>query len=97
MKFLQEIQAVLSAYKEELRNQYKVKEMGIFGSFVRNEQGEKSDIDIIVEFEEVLDLLKFIELERYLEEILQVKVDLVRKSAIRPELKSRILSEAVEI
>jgi len=97
MKSLQEIRAILSAHKEKSKKRYKVKEMGIFGSFVRGEQEEGSDIDILVEFEEVPDLLKFIELERYLEEILRIKVDLVRKSAIRPELKEIILKEMVEV
>lgn len=97
MKTLHEIQEILSTQKEKSKDKYKIKEIGIFGSFVRGEQKEGSDIDILVEFEEVPDLLKFIELERYLEEILQIKVDLVRKSAIRPELKEIILKEMVKV
>ncbi|RLG57218.1 MAG: nucleotidyltransferase, partial [Candidatus Hydrothermarchaeota archaeon] len=64
---------------------------------VRGEQREASDVDILVEFYETPDLLKFIELERYLEEILGVKVDLVRKQAIREELRERILKEVVSV
>ena len=97
MRTLNEIHSILSAHKEELRKRYKVKDMGIFGSYVRGEEEEKSDLDILVEFEDVPDLLKFIELERYLEKLLGIKVDLVRRSAIRPELKRRILKDAVEV
>ncbi len=96
-KKLEEVLNFIKEHKKFLEERYKVKEMGIFGSFVRGEQEESSDIDILVEFEEVPDLLKFIELERYLEEILRIKVDLVRKSAIRPELKEIILKEMVEV
>ena len=97
MRTLSEIHSILSAHKEELRKRYKVKDMGIFGSFVRGEEKEKSDLDILVEFEDVPDLLKFIELERYIEKLLGIKVDLAIRSAVRPELKSRILKDAVEV
>jgi hypothetical protein len=90
-----EIIAVLSAHKKELRERYKVKEIGIFGSYVRGEEKKTSDVDLLVEFEEIPDLLEFIHLEQYLERLLNRKVDLVRKSAIRPELKETILGEAV--
>lgn len=96
-KSLEEINSVLKEHKEELYKKYKVKEIGIFGSFVRGEQKKRSDIDILVEFEEVPDLLKFIEIERYLERLLKKKVDLIRKKALRPELKDIILKEVVYI
>lgn len=85
----------LRAQWDTLRKRYKVKEIGIFGSAVRGEQGKKSDIDILVEYEELPDLLDFINLENYLEGILKRKVDLVEKHGVRPELKDQILSEVV--
>ncbi|MCD6484501.1 MAG: nucleotidyltransferase family protein [Candidatus Odinarchaeota archaeon] len=94
---LDEIKRKLSCHKEEIKKRYNVKELRVFGSFVRGEEKETSDIDILVEFEETPDLLKFIELERFLEELLGIKVDLVRKEVIRPELKTRILREALVI
>ena len=97
MQSIREINEVLRKHKEELYKKYKVKEIGIFGSFIRGEQRKRSDIDILVEFEEVPDLLKFIEIERYLTRILKKKVDLVRKEGIRPELKDIILEEVVYI
>ena len=94
---LEEIKEILKKHKKELQENFKIKNIGIFGSYVRGEQREASDVDILVEFYETPDLLKFIELERYLEEILGVKVDLVRKQAIREELRERILKEVVSV
>ncbi|MFQ6052425.1 MAG: nucleotidyltransferase family protein [Candidatus Hydrothermarchaeota archaeon] len=97
MRMIEEIKEVLARHKEELREKYKVKEIGIFGSYIRGEYKKKSDLDILVEFEEVPGLFKFIELEDYLSKILRIKVDLVRKKALREELKDGILREAIYI
>lgn len=97
MKDIDTLKAILERHKEELRERYHVRELGIFGSYVRGEAGEESDVDILVEFEEVPGLLKFIELEEHLSELLGVKVDLVRKKSVREELKEDILREAVMI
>ncbi len=97
MLSIKEINEILKAHKEKLYRKYSVVEIGVFGSIVRGEQKKRSDIDILVEFEKVPDLLKFINLERYLSRLLKKKVDLVSKKAIRPELKDMILSEVVYI
>ncbi len=94
---LKEINKVLKEYKKDISEKYKVKEIGVFGSYVRGEQKKRSDVDILVEFDVVPDLLKFIEMERYLQRLLRKKVDLVRKNALRPELKDIILNEVVYI
>jgi len=83
MKTLDEIKNILTQHKEELVDRYKVKEIGIFGSYIRGEQEVKSDVDILVEFKEPIGL-KFTELAEVLESILEVKVDLVSKGAIKP-------------
>ena len=93
MKKLKQIQNILASSKAELRKRYNVKEMGIFGSYARGEQKKKSDIDVLVDFYNVPDLIKLIELERKLQRLLGIKVDLVRKQAIREELKDNILRE----
>ncbi|MFH0775354.1 MAG: nucleotidyltransferase family protein [bacterium] len=97
MKTIKEIKQILSEYKEELARNYRIKEIGIFGSYVRGKQNKKSDIDILVDFDEVdiPDLLRFIEMERYLKRLINKKVDLVRKGGIRPELKEIILREVI--
>lgn len=98
-KSIEEVKEILKEHKEEVSRKYKVSEIGIFGSFVRGEQRKKSDIDILVEFDErnIPGLIKFIEMERYLEKLLRKKVDLVRKGGIRPELRKIILKEVVYI
>jgi len=97
MKSLDEIKEILKKHKTEVARDYKVKEIGVFGSFVRGEQKRRSDIDILVEYYELPDLLKLIELEMRLERILKKKVDLVEKGGLRPELRERILREVIYI
>ncbi len=93
MKTLDEIQKILRQQKEFLREKYKIKEIGIFGSFVRGEQTYTSDVDILVDFYEIPDFLTFLEIERVLEELLGIKVDLVRKPALRKEIYEQVLQE----
>ena len=74
MKSSGNIEKILKKYKSLIVEKYKVKEIGVFGSYVRGDHKRKSDVDILVEFEEVPDLLTFIEMERYLENLLNKKV-----------------------
>jgi len=79
----------LKGLKPALRERFKVSKIGIFGSFVRNEQREGSDLDILVIFEESLGL-KFFDLVYFLEEELGRKVDVVTPDAISPYIKPYI-------
>ena len=97
VKTIEEAKAVLKEHKAEMVQKYEVSEIGIFGSFSRSEQKKKSDIDILVDFSEIPDLLTFLELERYLQKLLQKKVDLVDKQGIKPQLKDIIMKEIVFI
>lgn len=97
MKSPKKIEDILKEHKKDLAEKYKVKEIGLFGSYVRGEQRKRSDVDILVEFQKVPDLFKFIELEMYLERILKKKVDLVEKNGLRPRLKDIILSQVVYV
>lgn len=95
MKNLKEIQALLARYKEDLRARYGVREIGIFGSYVRGEAKEESDVDILVDFENPLSLLRIVALENELQDLLGMKVDLVPKKSVRKELEKEILNEVV--
>src|SRR3989304_977455 len=97
MQTLENLKKILALHKEELAEKFKVKEIGLFGSYVRDEQSKKSDVDVLVTFYETVDLFSFIELENYLGDIFGVKVDLVMKDGIKPRLKEKILSEAVYV
>ena len=97
MEPLEEIKNILTAHKEELREKYKVKEIGIFGSFIRGEQRKKSDVDVLVDFEESIGLFEFMDLEEHLEKLLGRKVDLVSKGALKPRIGEYILKEVVYV
>jgi predicted nucleotidyltransferase len=94
---IKEARAILTEHKAEVCRKYRVNEIAIFGSYVRGEQEKRSDIDILVSFSGIPDVFKYMELEDYLRRLLHRKVDLVRKEAIRPELKKQILKEAVYV
>ncbi len=96
MRNLEEIRRILAEHKEEIREKYGVVILGIFGSIAREEQKESSDIDILVELERPIGFA-FFELWDELEKLLGCKVDLVRRSLIREEIKESILQEVVEI
>lgn len=88
------IKETLRKYKPIISEKFKVKKIGIFGSYVRNEQRKKSDIDILVEFYEPIGW-EFIDLKEFLEKILNKEVDLVSIKALKPQLKDKILKEVV--
>lgn len=97
MKNFKAIKNAILIYKTELREKYGVKEIGVFGSYARDEQKKKSDVDIVVELEEPVSLLKLVGLENFLSEIVGIKVDVIPRIDIRHELKDRILKEAIYI
>jgi hypothetical protein len=79
--------------KPELVARFKVHEIGVFGSVARGEQRAESDIDILVDLEKGADLLDLIGLSQFLEERLHHKVDVVPKTALRKEIRERVLKE----
>ncbi|RMG51411.1 MAG: nucleotidyltransferase [Acidobacteria bacterium] len=82
MKTLQQIQAILSQHKDELHARFGVRRIGIFGSYARAENTPVSDVDILVELERPIGW-EIVDLHRYLEERLALKVDLVTAGAVR--------------
>lgn len=96
MKTLEEIKTTLTKHKEKLKQNYKVKKIGIFGSYARGEQKEISDVDVLVEFEEPVGFA-FIHLADSLEELLGLKVDLTTKDAIKPNRWKYIKDDLVYV
>ena len=94
---LREITEVLRRCKGELRERFKVGVIGVFGSYVRGMQRKGSDVDVLVEFEEPIGLFDFMDLEEYLSDLLGVKVDLVSKKALKPNIGECILREVVYV
>ena len=97
MKTLEEIRKILASHRQVLKDKYKVKNIGIFGSYVRGEHRAKSDLDVLVEYDNPVSLLQIVALENHLTALLGVKVDLVPRRNIRKELKESILKEMVLI
>ena len=95
MKKKDKIKKVLAQHKQELNDKFKVKRLGLFGSYIRNEQGKNSDVDVLVDFKETPSLFEFIRLENYLSGLLGAKADLVMRSALKPAIGKRILSEVI--
>jgi predicted nucleotidyltransferase len=97
MKKVEKIMKNLKENMPTLREKYKVKTLGVFGSYVRGEQKKSSDLDILVEFQEPVGLFKFMELEEFLEKNTGVKIDLVSKKALKPRIRKHILEEVISI
>ena len=83
------------ASQPSLFERYRVSAISLFGSVARGEPTEESDIDLLVEFSRPIGLLQFVELKRTLEELLGRPVDLVTPKALKPQLRDRILKEAI--
>ena len=80
--------------KREYIRKYGVKRIGLFGSFIRGEQKETSDVDILVEFEKGMKTFdNYMELKFYLEKLLDCKVDLVIADALKPQVKPYVMKE----
>lgn len=91
------ILATLRDLKAEIRARFRVKELGVFGSVIRGEQRDGSDIDILVDFDEGASLFDLAGLALFLEERLQQKVDVVPKRALRAELREAVLREVATL
>ncbi|NAS89546.1 nucleotidyltransferase [ANME-1 cluster archaeon AG-394-G21] len=89
-----EIERKLEEKKVYIKRAYHIREIGIFGSFIRGEQTASSDIDVLVEFEKGhKDFFNYMRFKFYLEGLLGRNVDLVIKNAVKLRLRKRIFSE----
>lgn len=94
------VEAILATLREHmpaLQADYQVKNLWVFGSYVRGEAKKRSDLDVLVEFHQAPSMFKFVRLERHLAELLGVKVDLVMRTALKPRIGERILAEVVPV
>ncbi len=94
---LNEIISTLNSLKDVIKKEYKAEIVGVFGSYVRGEQRETSDVDVLVRFFEGASLFDLTGLGDFLEERLGIKVDVVPIDTIRKEIKEAVLKEAVYI
>lgn len=95
---LDETTAVLQQHLPDLRQRYGVRNLWLFGSYVRAEQTENSDLDILVSFDNPrLSLIRFIQLELELSKLLGIKVDLVEREGLKPAIGQYVTVESVAI
>ncbi len=91
----QEVLDKLEANRNKLR-QMGVKSLSLFGSLARDEATDRSDVDLLVEFDRPIGLFQFIRVKQYLQEVLAVaRIDLVMKDALHEELRDNILRDAI--
>jgi predicted nucleotidyltransferase len=93
MSKLAQIKQIISEEKPKLKKKYHVENIGVFGSYVRGEETDKSDIDILVEFNKTVSLFELMDVEFYLENRLGKNVDLVPKDALKKHIGKHILKE----
>ncbi len=94
---LDDLLAQLRQQLPALAEEFHVQSLGVFGSYVRQEQGPDSDLDVLITFDELPGLFRFIELEQHLAMVLGVKVDLVMKDALKPAIGKHVLNEVVPV
>lgn len=95
MKDVSQIKRILKKYIPRLKKEYDIEQIGMFGSYLRNEQTPESDLDLLVTFKNKPSLFRFIELENCLSDLLDTKVDLVMESALKPRIAKTIKEELV--
>jgi predicted nucleotidyltransferase len=96
---LETLRKSLREYMPEMQERHGVKTLGIFGSYVHGRQNKRSDVDLLVEFDEhvPLTLVSFIALERELGNLLGQKVDLVERETLKPVIGQRVLAEVIPV
>ncbi len=96
MRSKEEVLSLLSQNKPSLEKRFKVKRIGLFGSYARGEQTENSDVDILVEVDPSIGL-EFIALADSIEHLLGTKIDLVSHRALKPRAKQHIERELIYV
>jgi len=94
MKKKEFIKSSINQNLPKLKKEFKIKNLKLFGSYVKNEETEKSDIDLLITFDETIDLIQFIKLKNILSDSLNANVDLVMESALKSRIRESILQEA---
>jgi predicted nucleotidyltransferase len=97
MKTREEFVVILLSLKGDLEARFHVKSIGIFGSVARNENTEKSDLDLIVDFSQPVGMFKFLELRDYLHRALKTDVDLTTPRALKPAIRQTVERDVIYV
>lgn len=93
MRTLDDIMSQLRTLQPDLKRRYPIREMGVFGSYVRGEQRDDSDLDVLVDLGDGVTLIDYVGLQLELSDALGLKVDLANKKTLKRRIGQRILSE----
>lgn len=91
----EEVRAKLADCKPELREKYPIRELGVFGSYARDEQRPDTDVDVLVTFDEPVTLFDLVRLENELTD--RLGADLVTKDSLKPRIISRVAEDIVYV
>ncbi len=97
MKDLEEIKQILRQSKPFLKDNYRITEVGIFGSYACRNETESSDVDVIVDYQKPPTLIMLVELKEYLSSLIDMEVDVVTKKGLKPRIKAKVLSEVIYV
>ena len=97
MRRFEAIRTELAALKPQLKEAYPIDELGVFGSYVREEHRPDSDLDILVTFEEPVTLFDLVRLEDELTNEVGIDVDLVTRDSLKPRIGARVAEDVVYV
>lgn len=92
---LDEIKQIINENKNFFKTRYFVDKFLLFGSYAKNQQTVDSDIDLLVDFTEPIDMFDFMDLQEFLSHIFRKKIDLGTTSSLKKFIKEPILKEAI--
>jgi predicted nucleotidyltransferase len=88
---------ILREHLPDLRERYGISSLELFGSYVRNEQHQDSDLDVLVGYQRAPSLLGLIALQDHLSDLLGVRVDLTMRSGLRPGIRRYLLTDTIAV
>jgi hypothetical protein len=92
---LEEIKGLIEQHRPELKRQFHVEKIGVFGSYARGTQKKRSDIDFLVTFDKAISLFDHVDLTIYLKDLMGCKVDVIEQDNLRPELRKYVLTDLI--
>lgn len=92
---IEEIKEIIDLHKDYFVKNYHVEDFLLFGSYAKNQQTIDSDIDLLVNFKQPIDMFDFIDLQEYLSKIFNKKIDLGTINSLKEFVKNSILKEAI--
>jgi predicted nucleotidyltransferase len=93
----EDVRQILREHRTELKQKYGVRSLSLFGSVARDEAGQASDVDLLVEFDRPVGYFGLLALQDYLESLLGCNVDLGTPGSLKPRIREHVLGECVRV